>query len=138
MHRVFVFGTLKRGFPNHEGMAGLTCLGHYRTVQAYPLVIAGQWFSPVMMPEPGVGHQVIGELYEVDDETLARLDVIESVHLPTGYHRDSIEVVSLDDGSTLDAWVYFKSLARVEQVRSDYLTEYSDNRYVHKSRRPAD
>jgi gamma-glutamylaminecyclotransferase len=55
MHRVFVFGTLKRGFPNHEGMAGLTCLGHYRTVQAYPLVIAGQWFSPVMMPEPGGG-----------------------------------------------------------------------------------
>jgi gamma-glutamylaminecyclotransferase len=84
------------------------------------------------------GHQVIGELYEVDDETLARLDVIESVHLPTGYHRDSTEVVSLDDGSTLNAWVYFKSLARVEQVRSDYLTEYSDNRYVHKSRRPAD
>jgi gamma-glutamylaminecyclotransferase len=96
MHKVFVFGTLKRGFPNHdEGMAGLTCLGLYRTAQAYPLVIAGRWFSPVMMPEPGVGHCVTGELYEVDNEARERLDIIESVHLPTGYHRASIKVVRL-------------------------------------------
>ena len=48
-------------------MAGLPCLGLYR--KAYPLVIAGRWFSPVKMPEPGVGHRVTGELYEVDNKS---------------------------------------------------------------------
>ncbi len=138
MHKVFVFGTLKRGFPNHdEGMAGLTCLGFYRTVQAYPLVIAGRWFSPVMMPEPGTGHRVTGELYEADDAALRRLDLIESVHLPTGYHREKIEVVSLDGGLPANAWVYFKDRARIECTHSAYLTEYNDDRYIHKSKRPA-
>lgn len=138
MHKVFVFGTLKRGFPNHaEGMVGQVCLGRYRTALAYPLVVAGRWFSPVMMPEPGTGHRVTGELYEVDDATLAKLDIIESVHLPTGYHRESIDVVSLEDGSTVQAWVYFKDRQRVDSIHSDYLSEYNDNRYVHKSQRPA-
>jgi gamma-glutamylaminecyclotransferase len=137
MHKVFVFGTLKRGFPNHaEGMAGETYLGRCRTARSYPLVIAGRWFSPVMMPEPGNGHQVIGELYEVDDRSLARLDEIESVHLPTGYRRESIDVVSLEDGSTLQAWAYFKDRQRIEIIHSDYLPEYDANRYVHKSQRP--
>ncbi len=138
MHKVFVFGTLKRGFPNHdEGMAGLTCLGFYRTVQVYPLVIAGRWFSPVMMPEPGIGHQVTGEIFEADDAALARLDIIESVHLSTGYHRESIKVECLDGGSVVNAWVYYKDRTRVECIHSDYLTEYDDDRYIHKSKRPA-
>jgi gamma-glutamylaminecyclotransferase len=138
MHKVFVFGTLKRGFPNHaEGMAGQTCLGAYRTTQPYPLVIAGRWFSPVMMPEPGVGHPVTGELYEVDDERLTLLDKLESVHLPDGYRRERIEVVSLENGSRASAWAYFKERRLVLEMHSSYLSEYTDRHYVHKSQRPA-
>jgi hypothetical protein len=31
--------------------------------------------------------------------------------------------------------VYFKDRERVELVHSDYLAEYNDNRYIHKSQR---
>jgi hypothetical protein len=43
----------------------------YRAVEAYPLLIAGRWWSPVMLPEAGVGHRIAGELYEVDDATIS-------------------------------------------------------------------
>ena len=78
-----------------------------------------------------------GELYEADDASLARLDIIESAHLPTGYHRERIKIISFDGGSPVNAWVYFKDRAQVECIHSDYLTEYNDDRYIHKSKRPA-
>ena len=41
MNKVFVFGTLKKGFPLHdEGLQTATYLGPYRTVEKYP------WWSP--------------------------------------------------------------------------------------------
>lgn len=137
MHRVFVFGTLKRGFPNHdEGMRGERCLGEYRTIERYPMVVAGRWFSPVMMPEPGVGERVGGELYEVGDAKLAELDRIESTHLPDGYRRHAIAVASQATGAIVDAQVYMKERRLVTLVHSGYLADYRDDRYVHKSRRP--
>lgn len=63
MERVFVFGTLKKGFPLHErGMHGARYLGAYRTVQRFPMLIAGPWFAPMMLDAPGLGLHVSGEL----------------------------------------------------------------------------
>ena len=88
MHQVFVYGTLKRGYPNaHIGMPRATFIGNYRTLERYPLVVGGQWFSPNLLNEPGTGHQVTGEVYALDDAVLAELDDLESVHLATGYRR---------------------------------------------------
>lgn len=39
-------------------------------VNRYPLLVVGPWFAPMMLNEPGIGCQVDGELYEVDDKTL--------------------------------------------------------------------
>jgi gamma-glutamylaminecyclotransferase len=137
VNRIFVFGTLKRGYANHhEGLGGRTFLGAYRTACPYPLIIEGRWFTPMMMPEPGIGHVVTGELYEVDDETLATLDRIETAHF--GYSRQSIEIVSCADGSVATAWVYFKDREFISEVHSGYLSEYTDRRYVHTSQRPVD
>ena len=56
---LFVYGTLKRGFPLHEtGLSGARCLGPYRTVSKYPLYVAGPWFTPMMLDEPGTGMRV--------------------------------------------------------------------------------
>lgn len=38
-HWVFVYGTLKRGFPNQGLLAGSTYLGEFRTLTPYPLVV---------------------------------------------------------------------------------------------------
>ncbi len=130
MPLVFVYGTLKRGFPNAEGMDGARYLGTYRTCDAYPLVVGGKWFSPSLLPEKGLGQRVTGELYVVDNAMLARLDALESTHLPTGYRREQIGVESLADGSVISAWVYFKERNRITAIHSENLAEYHDQRYV--------
>lgn len=134
---IFVFGTLKRGFANHdEGMKGQLYLGEAMTVDAWPMLVAGQWFSPVMIPEKGVGHRVKGELYAVNDAALAELDRIESVHLPDGYRRYSIAVEYLDGRGGTQAFVYMKDRSLVKIIHSEPMADYQDRRYVHKSQRP--
>ena len=80
-HRVFVYGTLKRGYPNNPLLEGSEFLGEAVTVltckavtvPAYKMV---ETSFPVIMPDPS-GKPVAGELYTVDDATLARLDRLE-------------------------------------------------------------
>ena len=101
--KVFALGTLKRGFPLHHGLAGAQLSGEYRTVDRFPMLIAGPWFAPMIFNEPGVGHQLLGELYEVDETCLARLDEMESVGKP-GNFRLSIEVAPIQGGSPCRAF----------------------------------
>ncbi|MDN3722690.1 gamma-glutamylcyclotransferase family protein [Roseibium salinum] len=86
VRKVFVFGTLKRGFPLHErGLSEAKLLGQYRTRERYPLLVAGPWFAPMMLNEPGIGYQVVGELYETNDITIENLERIESVGEPGNF-----------------------------------------------------
>ncbi len=136
-HLIFVYGTLKRGFPNHAPMlSGERLLGLYRTREALPMVISGRWFSPVVFPERGIGHRVVGELYALDDAKLAAMDHLESVHLPSGYIREAIEVEPADGGAAVTAWIYMKPRDRVAIVHSDHLADYQDRRYVKAADRP--
>lgn len=130
-HRVFVYGTLKRGFPNHHYMheAEAAFIGTARTVDAYPLIIGGQWFSPNLLPERGQGHRVAGEIWEVGEAGLAILDALESVHLPTGYHRQTIPV-EMAGGGIEQALVYFRERRHIAIVHTDPLDDYQDRRYV--------
>jgi gamma-glutamylaminecyclotransferase len=53
MIRLFVYGTLKRGFALHAaGLTGQRLVGIYRTVVGYPMMVAGLWFTPMMLNEP--------------------------------------------------------------------------------------
>ncbi|KAM9021739.1 gamma-glutamylaminecyclotransferase [Lathamus discolor] len=98
MARVFVYGTLKKGQPNYKHMIntakGLAKFqGRGRTVEKYPLVIAGKYNIPYMLNIPGTGHHVAGEIYSVDDQMLQFLDEFEGC--PDMYQRTlmRIEVV---------------------------------------------
>ncbi len=132
MDFVFVYGTLKRGFPYHEsGLKGAHFVGRCRTREAYPLVVGGRWFSPILLAEPGVGRRVIGEVYEADDAKLAELDALEGAHQPTGYDRARVTVEPVDGGAAFEAWSYFKDRANVDVIHADVLEEYAlDPRYV--------
>ena len=72
-HLVFVYGTLKRGYPNNPLLEGSQFLGEAVTVPTYKMV---ETSFPVIMPDPS-GKPVAGEIYTVDDATLARLDQLE-------------------------------------------------------------
>lgn len=130
MHRIFVYGTLKRGFPNDRFMAGAHFIGIAQTVERYPLVVQGAHFTPAVMPEPGQGECVVGEVWDVDDEKLLVLDRLESTHLPDGYIRQEISVRIAHEPSPQSAWIYFKPRDRIRVIHSDPHADYQDTRYI--------
>jgi gamma-glutamylaminecyclotransferase len=135
MHRVFVFGTLKEGFPLHrQGLDDTPKRLDCRTVERFPMFIAGPWYAPMMMNEPGSGRQVRGELYEVDDTRLALLDGLESVGKP-GNFRVVIEVEALDGSARWPAYAYVKSRVFANPIHSDLVEVYDDDRFVPLDRR---
>jgi gamma-glutamylaminecyclotransferase len=126
-HMVFVYGTFKKGFPNHDGnMDGARLVGKFKTLDKYPLVINGERGSPCILNEPGKGYQVQGELYEVDDEGLARMDALEGINRPDGYRRHTISVVSLSKNKAeqKEAEIYLKDPEWVRKPQTDCLKVY--------------
>src|SRR6201988_497777 len=85
-HRVFVYGTLKSGFGNHYLLQGCAFIGHAATVPTYKMIENG---FPVIMPDSD-GKPLAGEIYTVDDETLARLDQLKREG--SSYDRKLIDV----------------------------------------------
>lgn len=101
MAHVFVYGTLKRGQPNHkvllDGTHGCAAFqGQGRTLEPYPLVIAGEHNVPWLLNLPGRGHCVAGEIYAVDERMLRFLDEFEDC--PHMYQRTSVRVAVLQAG----------------------------------------
>jgi gamma-glutamylaminecyclotransferase len=97
-HRVFVYGTLKRGYNNHYLLGRSRYMGKSATRSNYLMVSGG---FPVILPL-NPGQSVAGELYHVDDATLARLDQLEGV--PYMYTREVID--ALERGKPVKAYVY--------------------------------
>ncbi len=100
-HRVFVYGSLKRGCSNHHYLREAKFIGPFVTVPRYRMLeSAVPIFFPVLLPDPQ-GRQVAGEVYQVDDKTLAALDGLERI--ATGaYTREMIEVSTEGGGGDVE------------------------------------
>jgi gamma-glutamylaminecyclotransferase len=102
-------------------------LGEFTTVEHFPLVIAGRWFAPMLLHEPGKGEIVRGELYQVDHRQLSRLDDLESVGRPGNYRfRIVVEGIGLPEIH----FAYFKSPERAVPLHIGFLTSYQDDRFI--------
>ncbi|KAK6642634.1 hypothetical protein RUM43_004136 [Polyplax serrata] len=133
-HLVFVYGTLKRGEPNHSylqvkdnGYAKFVSQG--KTVEKYPLVIASKYNIPFLLYNPGVGKNVKGEIYEVDDHVLSQLDILEN-H-PSFYVREteSVQIIpqkeeNNDSKEELKCWIYFLKHFKPSLLSMPFLVEY--------------
>jgi len=111
MSLLFVYGSLKQGFPNEHINAGRRVTGQYRTRDLYPMYLLGLGEVPCIVATQGTGHQVIGELYEVSVDDIARMDRLERIGEPQGYERveAAIERFDLQPIEELQALVYVKS-----------------------------
>ena len=83
-HRIFVYGTLLAGERNHRYLASARLIGAARTTPAFSLHDLGRYPGLVA----GGEQSVVGEVYEVDEPTLAALDRLED-H-PRLYQRVAI------------------------------------------------
>ncbi|XP_020290419.1 putative gamma-glutamylcyclotransferase CG2811 isoform X2 [Pseudomyrmex gracilis] len=142
LHRVFVYGTLKRGEPNHfllknaaNGFAKF--LGVGRTSVRYPLVIATKYNVPFLLKQPNIGHQVLGEVYDVDSQMLAKLDELEEN--PTFYERTQDQILMAPENlvsfgkpleevsEIISAWVYFLPRFKPSLLERPMYEFYSNN-----------
>lgn len=89
---LFVYGTLRRGGPNHALLAATRFVGAATTAGRHALFVDG---IPYLAAAPEV-HHVRGEVYAVDATTLAEIDRLE--RHPTWYERRAICVV-LDEAA---------------------------------------
>jgi gamma-glutamylaminecyclotransferase len=128
-HLVFVFGTLKEGFPNFRRNRGVRVPGEFVTEQRLPLYLVGERHSPWLINSPGQGHQIAGQVFRVDHAALEQMDTLERINEPDGYRRLSISVVAQGASSGVSSLV-FAYLKHPEQlslsdVRLGPLAEYT-------------
>ena len=72
-HLIFVLGTLKQGCRNFHVNRGRRVGGDVVTSAPYPLYGIGPRHLPWLLDRPGQGQPVVGQLFEVDDDTLAAM-----------------------------------------------------------------
>lgn len=127
-HLVFVFGTLKEGFPNFSTNKGIRLPGEFQTLERFPLYLVGERLSPWMIATPGEGTQVQGQVFSVSDATLADMDVLERIHEADGYRRLEIAVTSIgsDEQRCLSIHAYLKPAEQFDAstVRKGPLSVY--------------
>ncbi|PXF48695.1 Gamma-glutamylaminecyclotransferase [Gracilariopsis chorda] len=94
----FVYGTLKRGFPNYPQIPeNAVYVGTARTLNAFPLVVSTQFSVPFMLyrPDHEKAFSVKGELFLLDEQSKSAIDKFEGVD--TGfYYTKAIPVIIMD------------------------------------------
>jgi len=128
-HLVFVFGTLKEGFPNFPTNKGVRKPGSFLTKERYPFYLVGERHSPWLINNPGQGERIVGQVFEVDQATLEAMDKLERISEPDGYRRVIVEVeaVNATSQSSLCAFAYLKQAQHFvpEEVRFGPFPEYT-------------
>jgi len=130
MSKVFVYGTLLRGFGNHVLLHDATYLGEATTEPEFKMVSLGG-FPGVY---PGGETAIKGEVYEITESTESRLDGLEGVNdlnPQRGLYRK--EYIDLEGyGETL-IYIYNTSPTDYphDMVESGSWREYTNRYYRH-------
>eukprot|EP01090_Pellita_catalonica_P017540 TRINITY_DN531_c0_g1_i1.p1 TRINITY_DN531_c0_g1~~TRINITY_DN531_c0_g1_i1.p1 ORF type:complete len:220 (-),score=31.44 TRINITY_DN531_c0_g1_i1:167-826(-) len=136
--KLFVYGTMKRGFPNYHKMieTDTKYVGQYKTLEKFLLVIIPEYKGVCLLDNclhkdcPGA-KQITGEIFEVYEDKLTDLDIFEGA--PHHYVRKRVPggVFSFPNDSERDAtfseecWVYMKKEYNKELCRLEPVPEYT-------------
>lgn len=91
LKKVFVYGTLKTGEPNHHWLTDANngyakFFANATTTKKMPLIIATRYNIPFLLNKPDTGKYIIGEVYEIDEQMMGKLDILEDY--PNLYQRE--------------------------------------------------
>ncbi|KAI4490455.1 hypothetical protein M0804_003399 [Polistes exclamans] len=129
LHRIFVYGTLKRGEPNHKLIQDKTngyakFLGIAKTTSSYPLIIATKYNIPFLLKKPGVGH-MLTKLDELEEHPNFYERTEEDVFMAPESklkHNKNIQEV----GMLTKAWIYFLPKFRSSLLEVPMYESYSN------------
>lgn len=113
-HYVMCYGSLKKGFHNHNIVENCRYIDSTITEDLYDMFSCGEFPAAI---DTLHNYYVYGEIYEVDDMTLDILDYLESNG--SLYQRKLVNVV----GHNFQVWMYFL-------IDSDSFTSYSSKDIV--------
>ena len=119
MALVFVYGTLKCGHYNHSVLGDSQFMGEYKTAERWGLVNLGAFPGLVAGP-----LSVKGEVYDVDEATLKRIDRLEGVGYGL-YMRHKIPIYNLS-GELQDESVWTYIYGSVGDIIKNYDTLMSE------------
>jgi gamma-glutamylaminecyclotransferase len=105
MTKLFVYGTLKRGYSRSAALQGEKFLGTAKTEARYRMYHCGNYPGLVESPD---GLPIEGELWEVSVECLKRLDEIEGVGFRL-YQRAKVHLKSPHDRDEVETYLYLRS-----------------------------
>ncbi len=118
MNTLFVYGTLMTGKVNYQRfLEGQEFLGS-AILNGYALYNLG-WY-PGAIKSDNCEDKVKGEVFRIDDNALRQLDYLED---NGGLYIRKFEKVHLNDGLTLEAYVYEYQKAVREEDKVDYLNQ---------------
>ena len=108
MHKVFVYGTLLRGYWNHDRcLTGQTFLKEATTAPEYTMLHLGGFPGIV----EGGKTTIIGEVYEVSEDCLLnKLDRLEG-YRPSNPEKSMYirKTITLTDGTEVYTYIYNRS-----------------------------
>lgn len=104
LENVFVYGTLRRGGSNHFRLAGAEFIS-IGTVRGRLYRI--DWYPGLVLDE--TGDEIHGDVYAVDAELLAALDIFEGLsagEIDGSEYRRVPATIMRRDSRTATAWVW--------------------------------
>lgn len=143
MQRVFVYGTLKRGQPNHHLISAGIESGDCRvegvgvTEAKYPLIVTTRYNVPYLLDAHNARNamNVEGEVYSVNDRMMEILDDLEA-H-PSFYTRTQIPIIFQEKSEKM--WCYLMQNFRQDVLQLPMNSRYdvkAHGTYVGRANRP--
>lgn len=129
--KVFVYGTLKEGLSNHGLLKDAEFVCKAKTFSKYYMIGKDRIFPYVLGKDyefrdiKKEAHQIIGEVYKVDAETLAKLDRLEGV--PSHYNKEIAYVRAIETGKAETTYIYVKTTVAESMFEEEMLSEWLPN-----------
>ena len=121
--KVFVYGTLKEGYSNHNyWMKGTSFYAEGETVDKWTMVGKGMSYPYLLEENDSYGANIKGEVYTVTREQLLNLDTLEGC--PYHYRRKVINI-KVDEGNVVQAYVYYKNSITYEDLSKEFIDEWT-------------
>lgn len=99
---LFVYGTLKRGFPLHKYMRDATFVAEARTTPSYHMWMPSKGWYPLLTVDLKNGVAIEGELWRISEVLAVRLDQVEG----RAYDRCEIELEIPEVQEPVETYLY--------------------------------
>tara|TARA_Y100000593_G_C4317736_1_gene341825 strand:+ start:1498 stop:1908 length:411 start_codon:yes stop_codon:yes gene_type:complete len=107
INKVFVYGTLKKGYHNHDFLEGSELIGTAESLSKFKMINLGGF--PAVLYNSDDGYKISGEIYKINDKILERLDFLEGEG--TFYNRVEADFFMVGNkphknGRKFKCWLY--------------------------------